>query len=74
MPKGPRGEHRPADVIGCAVMIARMSVGECEENGRMPSGRVRSGKAGAQARADKLTSQRREDIAKHAAQSRWATK
>ena len=28
MPKGPRGEKRPADVIGNAVKVARISVGE----------------------------------------------
>ena len=30
MPKGPRGEKRPADVIGAAVM-AKIATGEIEE-------------------------------------------
>jgi hypothetical protein len=28
MPKGPRGEKRPADVIGAAVMVAKIATGE----------------------------------------------
>jgi hypothetical protein len=31
MPKGPRGEKRPADVIGAAVMVGRIATGEIEE-------------------------------------------
>ncbi len=32
MPKGPRGEKRPADVIGNAVKVMRIATGEEEEN------------------------------------------
>ena len=71
MPKGPRGERRPADVIGCAVAVARISVGEIEEHPKEPSGKVRSGHAGAKARAQKLTSEKRSEIAKKAAGVRW---
>jgi hypothetical protein len=28
MPKGPKGERRPADIIGASVMIARIATGE----------------------------------------------
>jgi hypothetical protein len=31
MPRGPRGEKRPADVIGAAVMVARIATGEVED-------------------------------------------
>ena len=31
MPKGPRGEKRPADVIGAAVKVAKIATGEIEE-------------------------------------------
>jgi hypothetical protein len=31
MPTGPKGEKRPADVIGNAVTIARVATGEDEE-------------------------------------------
>jgi hypothetical protein len=30
-PKAPRGEKRPADVIGAAVMVARIAMGEIED-------------------------------------------
>jgi hypothetical protein len=31
MPRGPKGEKRPADVISAAVMIGRIATGEIEE-------------------------------------------
>lgn len=72
MPTGPRGERRPADVIGAAIMVARIATGEVAEDLKSKSGRVRSGKAGADARARKLSSQDRSRIAKKAAKARWA--
>jgi hypothetical protein len=71
MPRGPRGEKRPADVIGTAVMVAKIATGEIEEELQKKSGRVRSGRAGAQARAGNLTSEQRREIAKKAAAARW---
>ena len=73
MPTGPRGERRPADVIGAAITVARLSVGDSEETLIRPSGRVRSGHAGAVARAASLTDEQRIQIAKMAAQKRWKT-
>ena len=32
MPKGPRGEKRPGDVIGAAVMVGKIATGEIEDN------------------------------------------
>lgn len=72
MPTGPRGERRPADVIGCAVAVARLSVGDTSEPIKEPSGRVRSGHAGAKARAEALTPDQRRDIARKGAAARWA--
>jgi hypothetical protein len=69
MPRGPKGERRPADVIGNAVKVMRILTGEIEE--APPSGRVRSGKAGGRARAISLTSEKRKAIAKVAAKKRW---
>lgn len=71
MPRGPRGEHRPADVIGCAVSVARLSVGDAHGELKEPSGRERSGHAGAKARAEALTPTERSEIAKKAAAGRW---
>ena len=31
MPRGPKGEKRPADVIGAAVMVGRIATGEVED-------------------------------------------
>lgn len=33
MPKGPRGEKRPADAIGLAVMVGKIATGEIEDTG-----------------------------------------
>ena len=69
MPKGPAGQTRPADMIGMSVTVARVATGEIEDPKK--SGRVRSGKAGAQARADALTPEKRSEIARKAASARW---
>lgn len=71
MPKGPRGENRPADVIGCAIAVAKIATGEVEEILPDKSGRVRSGQAGAKARAESLTEEQRQEIARLAARARW---
>ena len=71
MPKGPQGQQRPADAIGCAVRVAQIATGEIEESLLQKSGRVRSGYAGAKARAESLTSDERRNIAKKAAAARW---
>jgi len=73
MPKGPQGQKRPADVIGAAVMVAKIATGEIKETLKEPSGKVRSGKAGAKARAEKLSGGERSVIAKKAAAARWGT-
>jgi hypothetical protein len=72
MPRGPQGQKRPADTIGCAVMVAKIATGEIEEHPQMPSGRVRSGKAGAAARAKSLTAEERQAVARKAAIARWS--
>ena len=69
MANGPQGQKRPADTIGLAVMVAKIATGEMEDNKK--SARVKSGKAGAKARTDALTPERRSEIAKAAAEARW---
>jgi hypothetical protein len=32
MPKGPQGQKRPSDLIGCVVMVAKIATGEAEES------------------------------------------
>ena len=74
MPKGPQGQKRPADVVGCAVHVAMIATGEIEtdETTYVQPAKARSGKAGARARADALTPERRSEIARRAAAARWA--
>jgi hypothetical protein len=71
MPTGPRGERRPADLIGAAVKVARIATGEIVEELRPSSGRVRSGQAGAKARAESMSKQDRVAVAQKAAAARW---
>ena len=71
MPKGPRGESRPANLIGCAVKVARLSVEDETEALKEPSGRVRSGHAGAAARAANMSREERVAVARKAAAARW---
>ena len=72
MPRGPNGGRRTADVVGCAVQVARISGGVVDEEPRVTTGRVRSGQAGGVARKESLSPERRHEIAKKAASSRWA--
>jgi len=32
MPKGPNGQKRPGEVIGAAIMVAKIATGEVEDN------------------------------------------
>jgi hypothetical protein len=71
MPRGPKGEHRPADVIGAAVMVARIATGEIAEKPPAESAAASLGRKGGSARAAKLSAAKRKEIAKKAAKSRW---
>ncbi len=75
MPKGPRGEKRPADVIGAAVKVMRIATGEEEDTPPPDSGNdpaaVSMGKRGGAARAAGMTPERRAEIARKAAVKRW---
>jgi hypothetical protein len=39
MPRGPKGEKRPADVIGAAVMVGRIATSEIEEGSPSDDGK-----------------------------------
>lgn len=71
MPKGPNGQKRPADVIGTAVMVGKLATGEESDAGAKEPCKPKSGLAGAEARAEKLTGDERSKIAKRAAEARW---
>ena len=74
MPKGPQGQKRPADVIGCAVHVAKIATGEIEEAPRPAPAKVRAGLDGARARAASLTPDKRSAIARKAAAARWESR
>ena len=78
MPRGPKGEKRPADVIGNAVHVMRIATGEVEEtlpeeNPAAALARL-GGLKGGKARAEKLSAKERTEIAKKAAAVRWAAR
>jgi hypothetical protein len=72
MPKGPRGEKRPADVIGNAVKVMRIATGEeKEELDRAKSAAAELGRRGGEARARKMSPDQRAAAAKKASRARW---
>lgn len=71
MPIGPKGQRRPADVIGAAVMIGKIATGEITETERVKSAAAELGSKGGKARAAALSKTKREAIAKNAAAKRW---
>lgn len=76
MPKGPKGEKRPADVIANAVKVMQIATGEAEEefddDGKDKAAQALGRKGGA-ARAASMTPERRAEIARKAAAKRWAS-
>ena len=77
MPKGPRGEQRPADVIGAAVKVMKIATGEIGEdidqaNAGKNQAAVELGRKGGRARAAKMTPEQRSEVARKAAQARWS--
>jgi len=74
MPKKPK---RPRDVISNAVHVMRIATGEIEESkdnaAESPAAELgrRGGLKGGRARANALPADRRSEIAKAAAKSRW---
>ena len=73
MPRGPKGERRPGDVVGAAIMTAKIATGEIEEQ-TDPSPRSAAaelGSLGGKARAASLSKKKRTEIARKAAATRW---
>ena len=74
MPTSPKGQKRPADVIGNAVRVMKIATDEAEEEyddeGKNKAA-VALGRKGGKARAEKLSEERRSDIARQAAVRRW---
>lgn len=74
MPKGPNGEKRPADAVGLAVLIGRIATGDVNDaapnDGKDPAAKALGAKGG-RARASSMSPERRAEIAKKAAATRW---
>jgi len=77
MPTGPKGQKRPADVVGNAVRVMQIATGEVEEtivdDGKDPAAKALGAKGGKK-RAANLSPERRKEIARKAAAKRWARK
>lgn len=75
MPKGPKGQKRPADVISNAVRVMQIATGEATEelteDGKSKAA-VELGRKGGLARAKSIKKAARVKIAREAAQARWA--
>lgn len=75
MPKGPKGQKRPADVVSNAVHVMRVLTGEADDdapdNGKDKAAQEMGRKGGA-ARAASMSPERRAEIARKAAAKRWA--
>lgn len=74
MPKGPQGQKRPADTVSNAIRVAKILTGEAEED-MGDSGKDKAaqalGRKGGAARREKLSPERRAEIARKAAAQRW---
>jgi hypothetical protein len=75
MPKGPRGQKRPADTVANAIHVAKILTGEIAEDTGADDGKDKAaqamGKKGGAARAKSMTPERRAEIARAAAAKRW---
>jgi len=74
MPKEPKGQKRPVDVIGNAVKAMRIATGEDfpADDGKDKAAQS-LGRRGGRARARALSPKRRSEIAKRAAAKRWSS-
>ena len=74
MPKGPQGQKRPADTVANAIRVAKILTGEIEED-MGDSGKDKAaqslGRRGGAARREKLSPERRREIAQKGAAARW---
>jgi hypothetical protein len=76
VPRRPKGEKRPADVIGSADMVGKIATGENDRSAPPPNdgkdpAAVALGRKGGKARAEGLSARKRKEIAKKAAKARW---
>jgi hypothetical protein len=62
MPGGPKGEKRPADVVGAAIMVAKIATGEIDDtppdDGKNKAAQE-LGRTGGKKRAESMSAGRR---------------
>jgi len=75
MPTGLKGQKRPADAIGNAIKVAKIAAGEAEEEYEAKpeknAAAAELGRKGGAARAKSMSPDKRAEIARKAAESRW---
>lgn len=73
MPIGPQGQKRPADLVGCAVLVCKILTGQVEDPHVKPPDptKAAAGRAGGEARAKKLGVRRRRQIAREGGKASW---
>ncbi len=71
MPKGPQGQKRPADVVSNAIYVARLATGEEAEELAPKETAQELGAKGGRKRAENMSPERRAEIARKAAKTRW---
>lgn len=67
MKKGPEGQHRPANTFEAAIKIGRIATADIQEELKEPSQKFKGGNA----RKGALSPEKRKEIAKKAAKTRW---
>ncbi|HUN59286.1 MAG TPA: hypothetical protein VMU41_14330 [Candidatus Binataceae bacterium] len=74
MPRGPKGEKRPADTNAAAVLVGKIATGDAEDlttdDGKNAAA-VALGRMGGKARAAKMSKKQRSMIARKGAKARW---
>jgi len=75
MPKGPKGQKRPVDVIGNAVRVMEIATGQRDEEAAPEEAKNEAaaelGRKGGKARAEGMSAKKRAEIARKAAEARW---
>jgi hypothetical protein len=71
MPKGPKGQKRPANVTGKVTRVVKMAEDFPADDGKDKAAQS-LGQRGGRARAKSLTEEQRTAIARKAARARWS--
>lgn len=71
MPKGPNGQKRTADVIGCDVAVGTITTGEAAEELDYATSNADKASAGSKARAQHLSKGEPQQIAEAEAEASW---